>query len=208
MTVVPISHPEAVEVAARALRSGQIVGIPTDTVYGLAVDPFNAAAAGRLFAAKRRPSDVGIAVLVAGEDQTGSLAPPLPPVASVLVERFWPGALTLVVPRRPDVAVHIGAVQATVGLRCPDHAGVLALCQAAGPLATTSANLHGQPTLTTAASVADTFGDSVAVLLDGGTCAGSPSTVVDCTGTQARLLREGRIPWAEVVLALGGGAEH
>ena len=197
---------EVVELAARALRSGGIVGVPTDTVYGLAVDPFDGAAAGRLFAAKRRPSDVGVAVLVADEDQTRSLAGAVPPTAALLMERFWPGALTLVLSRRPGVTVHLGTHQATVGLRCPDHPVALALCRAAGPLATTSANLHGQPPLATAEAVAEAFGDAVAVVLDGGTCAGSPSTVVDCTAATPVLLREGRIPWADVVRTVGPGA--
>ena len=125
----------------------------------------------------------------------------VPDVALALMRRFWPGALTLVIPIRPGLGVDLGEDEATVGVRCPAHPVALALCAAAGPLATTSANRHGAATLTTAAEVAGEFGSSVPVVLDAGTCQGQPSTVVDCTGVEPKLLREGRIPWADVVAA-------
>lgn len=185
-----------------ALRAGQVVAIPTDTVYGLSVDPFRAGATDRLFALKRRPTDVALPVLVADQEQALSLATGLSDAAHRLMARYWPGPLTLVLARNPDVTADLGANQATIGLRCPDHRFVRALCAGAGPLAVTSANLHGQPTLSTAADVATTFGDAVALVLDGGPCAGQPSTVVDCTGEAPKLLRQGRIPWEEIVAAL------
>lgn len=206
MTVVPTAgDPPAAEVVAQAvtaLRAGQVVAIPTDTVYGLAVDPFRTGAADRLFALKRRPREVDLPVLVADREQALSLAFAVPDPALRLMELYWPGALTLVLPRDPEVAADLGADDATIGLRCPDHPLPLALCVAAGPLATTSANRHGEPTLSTAAEVVATFGDSVKVVIDGGTCTGAPSTVVDCTGEVPKLLRQGRIPWAEIVAAL------
>src|SRR5688572_904245 len=114
------------------------------------------------------------------------------------MDHFWPGALTLVLPRDPDVVADLGDDEATIGLRSPDHEVARALCGRVGPLATTSANLHGQPTATTAAEVEELFCPAVPVVLDDGTCAGSPSTVVDCTGEEPKLLREGRIPWSEI----------
>ncbi|MBV9665619.1 MAG: Sua5/YciO/YrdC/YwlC family protein [Actinobacteria bacterium] len=105
-------------------------------------------------------------------------------------------------PRRPDLKADLGDDEATVGVRCPDHDVPLALCRAVGPIATTSANLHGEATLTTAADVAAAFGDSIALVIDGGTCAGSPSTVVDCTGNDLKLLRDGRIPWDDLLASL------
>lgn len=206
MTVVAMGdHPDpaAVERVARALASGQIVGLPTDTVYGLAADPFRTGAADRLFAVKRRPRERDLPVLVADEEQALSLATAVPATARRLIERFWPGALTLVLPRRPDLAVDLGSDEATVGVRCPAHPVPRALCRAAGPLATTSANVHGQPPLTTASEVAASFGPAVAVVVDGGPCTGRPSTVVDCTGEEPKLLRDGRIPWTDVLAALG-----
>ena len=187
--------------AVRALASAQVVGLPTDTVYGLAADPFSIGAADRLFRLKRRPREVDLPVLVADEDQALALATAVPAAARRLMERFWPGPLTLVLPRDPDLRADLGTDEATVGVRCPAHPVPLGLCQAHGPIATTSANLHGQPTATTAAEVAAVFGDSVAVVLDGGPCAGAPSTVADCTGEEPRLLRQGRLPWDEVLAA-------
>ncbi|MGH9179488.1 MAG: L-threonylcarbamoyladenylate synthase [Acidimicrobiales bacterium] len=203
MAIVPASGdpvPEpAVGLAVKALGSGQVVAIPTDTVYGLGADPFTTGGADRLFLLKRRPREMDLPVLVADEEQALDLATAVPATARALMERFWPGALTVVLPRRPDLQADLGADEATVGVRCPAHPVPLALCRAHGPIATTSANLHGEPAITTAAELEAVFGDSVAVVLDAGPCEGAPSTVVDCTGAQPKLLREGRIPWAQVV---------
>jgi L-threonylcarbamoyladenylate synthase len=190
--------PTALLQAVRALAQGQPVGIPTDTVYGLAVDPFLPGATDRIFAAKRRPRDVSLPVLVCSAEQALALSTAVPDVALRLMERYWPGPLTLVLPAREGMGADLGDDEATVGVRSPDHPVPQALCAAAGPLATTSANRHGDPPLMTAIEVADAFGDAVPVVLDGGVCTGSPSTVVDCTGTLPKLLREGRIPWSEL----------
>ena len=202
MAIVPAPGdpppPEAVEQAVRALAAAQVVALPTDTVYGLAADPFSTGGADRLFLLKRRPREEDLPVLVADEDQAMAMATGVPDSARRLMARYWPGALTVVLPRHPDLRADLGADEATVGLRCPAHPVPLALCRAHGPIATTSANLHGQPTLTTAAEVEAEFGDAVAVVLDSGPCSGAPSTVVDCTGAEPRLLREGRLPWDEV----------
>jgi tRNA threonylcarbamoyl adenosine modification protein (Sua5/YciO/YrdC/YwlC family) len=195
---------EALKEAAEALRAGLPVAIPTDTVYGLAVDLSVPGATDRLFEVKRRPHDVDLPVLVAVADQALALATAVPSPATRLMARLWPGALTLVIPRAPELAADLGDDDATVGVRCPDHAVTRALCGTVGPLATTSANLHGEPTPETAAGVAEVFGESVAVVLDGGPCAGAPSTVVDCTGVEPKLLRAGRIPWDDVLAALQG----
>lgn len=192
----------ALEAGELALAGAQVVGLPTDTVYGLAADPFRAGATDRLFAAKGRPRTVELPVLVADVGQALSLVGGVTGQVRALMERWWPGALTLVLPRRPGLVVDLGHDQATVGLRCPDHPVPRALAARAGPLATTSANRHGQPPLTTAAAVEGGFGSEVALVLDAGPCTGTPSTVVDCTGHQPRCLRQGRIPWAEVSAAL------
>ena len=189
----------AIEAAAAALAAGRIVAVPTDTVYGLAADPFRTGAVDRLFSVKRRPRHVELPVLVADEEAALSLADAVPDVARRLMAAFWPGALTVVLPRRPGLAADLGSDEATVGVRCPDHPVPLALCRAVGPLATTSANLHGEATPSTAVALAELFGDSVTVVLDAGPLEGSPSTVVDCTGVEPKLLREGRIPWADVL---------
>ena len=184
--------------AVRALAQGLPIGIPTDTVYGLAVDPFRSGATDRIFAAKRRPRDVSLPLLVSGVEQAMSVSTAVPERARELMARYWPGPLTIVIPARPGLAADLGDDDMTVGVRAPDHPVPLALCAAVGPLATTSANRHGEPPMTTAEEVDVAFGDALGVVLDGGVCAGSPSTVVDCTGEELKLLREGRIPWAEL----------
>jgi L-threonylcarbamoyladenylate synthase len=192
---------EAIDAAAAILRAGGIAGVPTDTVYGLAADPFRAGATDRLFKVKRRPRTFELPVLVAGIDQALTLATTVPAVAERLMVAFWPGALTLVVPRRVDLNADLGSDDATIGLRCPNHPVPLALCRAVGPIAATSANRHGEPPLTTASELAAVLGASVEMVLDGGPCAGSPSTVVDCTGAEPHLLREGRLSWDEIQAA-------
>jgi L-threonylcarbamoyladenylate synthase len=196
--------PTAVLQAVRALAQGQPVAIPTDTVYGLAVDPFRPGATDRIFAVKRRPRDVSLPVLVSGVEQALSLTTAVPDLALALMAAYWPGPLTLVLPARAGLEADLGDDELTVGVRSPDHPVPQALCAAAGPLATTSANRHGSPPLVSADEVAEAFGESVPVVLDGGICTGSPSTVVDCTGQELKLLREGRIPWAELVALAAG----
>lgn len=193
----------AVLQAVRALAQGMPIGIPTDTVYGLAVDPFRPGATDRIFAVKRRPRDVSLPLLVSGVDQALSVSTAVPELAVRLMARYWPGPLTIVIPAAPGLGADLGEDDLTVGVRSPGHPVPQALCAATGPLATTSANRHGEPPLTTAGDVAGSFGDDVPVVLDAGTCAGSPSTVVDCTGHTLKLLREGRVPWAELVAFAG-----
>jgi L-threonylcarbamoyladenylate synthase len=195
---------ESIAAAARALAAGDIVGIPTDTVYGLAADPFSSGASDRLFSVKRRPRTVELPVLVADIAQALSLAIAVPASARRLMERFWPGALTIVLPRRPDLNADLGTDDATIGMRCADHPVPLALCNAVGPLATTSANRHGEDPATTAAELAAALGAAVTVVLDGGACAGTASTVVDCTGVDPRLLREGGVSWSEIQAVAAG----
>ncbi|MCU1462407.1 MAG: putative threonylcarbamoyl-AMP synthase [Acidimicrobiales bacterium] len=199
---MPVMPATSLDEAAAALSAGHPIGIPTDTVYGLAALVGEPGATDRIFAAKARSRDVALPVLVADAAQARALATALTECASTLMSSFWPGALTLVVPRDPGLQADLGDDEMTVGVRCPDHPVPLALCRRLGPLATTSANRHGEPTPATAAGVAEVFGDAVPLVLDAGRCDGSPSTVVDCTGVEPKLLREGRIPWAVVLAAL------
>lgn len=193
----------ALEAAVRALEAGEVVAVPTDTVYGLAVLPGVAGATRRLFEVKRRPRGVELPVLAADADQAFALAAePVPAVARRLAARYWPGALTIVVARRPGLAWDLGTGGSTIGLRVPDHPVVVALCRRLGPLAVTSANRHGEPTPPTAAEVAAIFGGEVAVVVDGGRCEGAPSTVVavERDGT-VTVLRVGRLPAADIEAA-------
>jgi L-threonylcarbamoyladenylate synthase len=176
------------------LLGGGVVLLPTDTVYGLAVATSVPGSVERLFALKGRGRDVAIAVLVADAAQAWSIAArPVPAAAVSLAAQWWPGALTIVVSRDQAWAVDLGGEPSTVGIRCPDHVLVRALCRAAGPLATTSANRHGQPTPSTAGAAADALGP-VDLVIDGGLLPGIASTVVDCTVVPVRVLREGAVP--------------
>jgi L-threonylcarbamoyladenylate synthase len=195
-----VVDPAVVTRAADLLRAGEAVVVPTDTVYGLAAVPTVPGATDRLFALKGRAVDVPVAVLCRDADQALELADPasLGPDVRRIARRLWPGPLTLVLPRRPGLALALGHPPTTVGVRCPDHDLVRALAGEVGPLATTSANRHGEPTPPTAAGVAASLGGGVPLVVDGGRCSGAPSTVVDATGPSWRVLREGTVTLAAV----------
>ena len=160
---------DPIDEVVAALQDGGVVVLPTDTVYGLVARAADPAATTALFALKDRPAGVPLAVLCATVDQALALADPSvgPPVAAVAAA-WWPGPLTLVLPRRADVELHLGEPASTVGVRVPDHDLVRAIAARVGPLAATSANRHGEPVAETAAAASAAFGDGVAVVVDGG----------------------------------------
>ncbi len=204
--LVSASSPTAISEAAAALRRGEVIAIPTETVYGLAVLP-NAAALDRLLAAKRRSAEKGIQLLVDSVDQVEQLAV-MTDSARVLADRFWPGPLTIVLSRREDVPVpdQLGGGRPTLGLRLPDHDVPRALARLLGPIAASSANLSGEPDATTAQRVAESLGDELTLIIDDGPVrGGTPSTVVDCRdrAEPPRVLREGAISAADIATALG-----
>ena len=177
--------------AADALLRGEVVGIPTDTVYGVCVACSVAGATARLFEVKMRPAEVALPVLVADEDQARQIAV-VPPRAAELMRQHWPGGLTIVLPRAPGFTVDLGGTDdSTVGVRVADHHVPIALARRVGPLATTSANRHGEATPTTAAGVRDALG--LDIVVDGGVCDGAPSTVVAVRGDHVEVLRQGAI---------------
>lgn len=192
--------------AARVLAGGGIVALPTDTVYGIAVALETPNGIERLYAAKQRPPDRAIALLLAEVSQAGEIGL-LSPAAEALAGAFWPGGMTLVVPRREDRplpaaltggALAPGAIP-TIGLRVPDHEAPRALARAVGPLPTTSANRSGEPECRDADEIETRLGSAVDLILDGGPAAGGPaSTVIDLTGDEPRLLREGAVPAASI----------
>lgn len=190
--------------AVRVLRAGGIVALPTDTVYGIAVDLAIPGGIERLFEAKRRPADRAIMLLLADADQAAELAD-WPPAAAVLAEAFWPGGLTLVLDQRPglDLPAVLTGGRPTIGLRVPDHAAPRALAAAIGPLPVTSANVSGLPEAATAEEILAQLGDAIELIIDGGPSHGGPaSTVVDCTGAVPRILRSGAIPPAAIAACL------
>ena len=185
-----------------ALAAGKVVAVPTDTVYGLAVDPGVPGAVDRVFALKQRPEHFQLPVLIADPAAAVDLAE-VTVAAQRLVSRYWPGPLTLVMPRRPGVGFDLGGDSATIGLRCPASTRLRGLLRRTGPLAVTSANQHRESPLHTADEVCGRFGAGVLVL-DGGTCDGRPSTVVSLTGPELRCLREGPLSLRELVAVAAG----
>lgn len=187
-----------IDAAAAILRKGGVVAIPTETVYGLAADASNPAAVKRIFDIKGRPADHPLIVHIADESQLAYWAREVPKSAKLLARQFWPGPLTLILPRSQHVSDNITGGQDTVGLRVPDHPVALALLRALGnhgALAAPSANRYGRISPTTAAHVRDELGDSVAMILDGGPCqVGLESTIVSCIGDSVTILRPGGIP--------------
>ncbi len=194
-----MTGPAQIDLACDALRRGEIVGLPTDTVYGLGIDPRNAAAYELLYAAKRRRPDKAIPVLVADAAQAAEIVV-VTELGERLMERHWPGGLTIVLGRRRDVPVHVGdPVTGTVAVRAPDHPMAHALLVRCGPLAVTSANVSGSPPSIDAAAAEAAMGTTVAVYLPGGgSPAGVASTVVDATGDEPLVLRHGAVDIGEL----------
>lgn len=187
--------------AVELLRAGLIVAVPTDTVYGIAADLALPDAIERLFAAKRRPPEKAVAVLLADMAQAETLGN-ITPHARVLGERFWPGGLTLVLPVRPGAVLPrvLAAGAPTIGVRVPDHDAPRAIARSLGPLPTTSANVSGEVDARDAQEIAARLGDAIALVIDGGPIHGGPaSTVVDCTWDLPVIRREGAIP-AELIV--------
>jgi L-threonylcarbamoyladenylate synthase len=185
---------DAIDAAARAVQSGQLVVMPTDTVYGIGADAFDTTAVADLLAAKGRGRDMPVPVLVGSWDTIEGLVSYVPAQMRSLIETFWPGGLTLVVEHAPSLVWDLGDSRGTVAVRMPLHPVALELLERTGPMAVTSANRTGQPPALTAAEAQDQLGDSVAVYLDGGPATvGVASTIVDVTTETPRVLREGAV---------------
>jgi L-threonylcarbamoyladenylate synthase len=190
--------------AVDILRADGIVAIPTDTVYGIAVRLDTPNGIERLFHVKQRPPDRAIALLIASAEQANEIGW-MTAAARALAAAFWPGGLTLVVEQRAGTTLPevLTGGASTIGLRVPDHPAPRALAVGVGPLPTTSANRSGQPEARDAAEIAAQLGDSIDLIVDGGTAHGGPaSTVVDCTGETVRILRVGAIPVERVASVL------
>lgn len=205
--------------AAALLRAGELVALPTETVYGLAADASNPSAIGRIFAAKGRPADHPLIVHLSAASHLERWAVDIPDAARKLAAAFWPGPLTLILKRHPSVLDAVTGGQETVGLRVPNHPLTLQILRefdgaSGGGLAAPSANRFGRVSPTTAAHVREELGDAVAMIVDGGPCAvGIESTILDLSGAEVRILRPGMLDAAAIARVLGyppefGGAQN
>ncbi|HEY5594963.1 MAG TPA: L-threonylcarbamoyladenylate synthase [Nitrospiria bacterium] len=201
------SHPESEEIrrAARIIDSGGIVAFPTETFYGLGADPFNAAAVERLFRVKERDPSKPISLVVDEIKRLEGIVETIGPAATRLIRKFWPGPLTIVFKSSSRLPAVLTGGTGKIGVRIPGHPMALRLLRAVGkPLTATSANLSGQADAVTAAAVETALGPRIDLILDGGTTPGGlGSTVVDATFHPPRLIREGRIPYREVLQEIG-----
>ncbi|ACU39953.1 threonylcarbamoyl-AMP synthase [Actinosynnema pretiosum subsp. pretiosum] len=190
--------------AAGAVRSGRLVVLPTDTVYGIGCDAFDAAAVRSLLAAKGRGPDMPVPVLVGSWTTIDGLVLSVPRQARSLIEAFWPGGLSLVLHHAPSLAWDLGQTRGTVMLRMPLHPVALELLRDVGPMAVSSANKSGFPPASSAAQAREQLGEDVQVYLDGGPSGENvASTIVDLTGTDPLVLREGAVPVADIASVLG-----
>ena len=201
----PQQENNAIAEAAEILRRGGLVGIPTETVYGLGADGLNEDAVRRIFEAKGRPQDNPLILHVASVDWLERYCQHVPSAAYALAEKFWPGPLTMILPRRECVPLRTTGGLDTVGVRCPDHAVTLRIIEAAGvPVAAPSGNTSGRPSPTTAAHMIEDMSGKIDAIVDGGACTvGVESTIVDLTTTPPRLLRPGGLPLEALEEVLG-----
>jgi len=200
-------HPVVFEHAVDVLKHGGTVVFPTDTVYGLAALPFNEDYVERLYIVKGRSNTRAIAVLISDVSELGLVSVSPGRKALQLADKLWPGPLTLVVPRHPNLP-EVLAPLPTIGVRVPDHPVALKLLRSTGPLAVTSANLSGSENTNTAQEVLQQLGGRVDLIIDGGrTPGGIPSTVVDCTGTELKILRPGPISYEEIKRSLSNSQQ-
>jgi L-threonylcarbamoyladenylate synthase len=200
-----ILHASSRDTILRALAhldAGGLVAFPTDTVYGVGALAFDGKAIASIYAAKDRPIEKAIPILISDVGELEKVGIDVSPAALRLASRFWPGPLTILVPKRPDLPESVSATS-TVGVRVPDHEIARLLLRAAGPMAVTSANISGGPSPVSAEEVFEQLGGRIPLILDGGrTPGGVPSTLVECTTPELTILREGPIGLAELQSAL------
>ncbi len=196
--IIPISDPQAFLIAQDLLERGELVAFPTDTVYGVGTPVFNMQGIAGLYTAKLRDASKAIPILLSDPAELGQVTAGMSDFAMQLAQRFWPGPLTLVVPRHPDLPEGLSPYP-TIGVRMPNHPAALALLRLTGPMAVTSANLSGQANACSAQEVLAQLGGRIALILDGGqTPGGAPSTVVDCSGAEPVILRTGPIKMEDI----------
>lgn len=200
--IVSANSPDAINLALDILKDGGLVAFPTDTVYGVGALVFDGTAVESIYIAKDRPIEKAIPVLIADAEDMDKVGMDIPDVARQLAARFFPGSLTCIIPKQPTLPPSVSATS-TVGVRVPDHEVARAILRAAGPMAVTSANISGQPSPSTAEEVFAQLNRRIQLIIDGGKAPGGiPSTIVDCTNNEIKILREGPISLEEIKLKL------
>ncbi len=200
--IIPADSPNAMQRALEVLNHGGLVAFPTDTVYGVGALVFDGTAVESIYIAKDRPIEKAIPVLIADAEDMDKVGMDIPDVARQLAARFFPGSLTCIIPKQPTLPPSVSATS-TVGVRVPDHEVARAILRAAGPMAVTSANISGQPSPSTAEEVFAQLNRRIQLIIDGGKAPGGiPSTIVDCTNNEIKILREGPISLEEIKLKL------
>jgi L-threonylcarbamoyladenylate synthase len=193
--ILPASLSTTLPYAFEVLQKGGLVAFPTDTVYGVGALAFDGKAVEAIYGAKDRPIEKAIPILIGDPDDLEKVGVDIPDAARRLAARFWPGPLTILVPKRTDLPEVVSAT-ATVGVRVPDHEVARRLLRLAGPMAVTSANISGAQSPVTAQEVYEQLGGRIPLIIDGDrTPGGVPSTLVDCTSPELKILREGPISW-------------
>jgi len=201
---LPALEPGSLVRALEILKAGGLVAFPTDTVYGVGALAFDAPAVESIYAAKNRPVEKAIPVLIAGVEELENVSGFVPPMARRLAVMFWPGPLTILLPKAETLSQAVTGT-ASVAVRVPDHPAALALLAKAGPMAVTSANLSGQPSPSSADEVRRQLEGRIPLILDGGrTPGGIPSTLVDCNGAEPVILREGPVTMPMLLEAIKG----
>lgn len=203
--VLPASSADSLRRALDVLSTGGLVAFPTDTVYGVGALAFDGKAVESIYAAKDRPVEKAIPILISETGELEKVGVDIPDIALVLASRFWPGPLTILVPKRLGLPASVSATS-TVGVRVPDHDAARALLRLAGPMAVTSANISGAQSPVSVEEVYEQLGGRIPLILDGGrTSGGDPSTLVDCTTPELKILREGPIRMEDLQSALNQG---
>ena len=204
----PESRTAGIKAAVDAVKAGQLVVLPTDTLYGLGCDAFNNEAVANLLATKHRGPDMPVPVLVGSWDTIQGLVQYYSPQAKTLVEAFWPGGLSIIVPQAPSLPWNLGDTRGTVMLRMPLHPVAIELLRETGPMAVSSANISGHQPPSTVTEARQQLNQNVSIYLDGGECAiGKPSSIIDISGERPKLLREGAISAERIGEVLGVTAE-
>ena len=200
--VVPADDPKSIQRALEVFQNGGLVAFPTDTVYGLGALAFDGNAVEATYFAKDRPMEKAIPVLIGDNADLEKISDVVTDVVRRLASRFWPGPLTIIVPKKPTLPEAVSATD-TVGVRIPNHHIARALLRSSGPMAVTSANISGQPSPSTAQEVFEQLNGRIELIIDGGkTPGGIPSTLVDCTRSEIKVLREGPISLEQILSAI------